>query len=281
MNSENGDGNAEKVVLITGASSGMGFSGAQQLIDAGFIVYATSETLEGMEPLEDSGAKIRLLDVTDEATMRTCVDEIIDSEGRVDVLINNAGYGSYGALEDVELSEARRQFEVNVFGLARLTQLVLPHMRARRSGLIVNISSVGGVTSEPHGAWYHATKFAVEGLSDCLRQEVSQFGIRVVVVRPGAVRSNWSPIARQHLLNTSGDTAYGDLVCKHASFLAGIDKGASEPSVIGKAMVEICEAPKPKTRYARGKSARTALVLRRAMSDRMHDRFLLFMLRRG
>ncbi len=272
--------NTEKVVLVTGASSGMGYSGAQQLVDAGFVVYATSDTLDGMSPLQERGAKVRALDVTDEAMMVACVDEIVAEEGRIDVLINNAGYGSYGALEDVAMSEARRQFDVNVFGLARLTQLVLPHMRARQSGTIVNISSVGGVTSEPHGAWYHATKFAVVGLSDCLRQEVSQFGINVVVVLPGAVRSNWSPIACEFLLNASGGTAYGDLAQKHASFLGRINEGASDPSVIGKAMVEICEASKPKTRYARGKHARTALIVRRLLSDRMYDRFILALLRR-
>ena len=272
--------NTEKVVLVTGASSGMGYSGAQQLVDAGFVVYATSDTLDGMSPLQERGAKVRALDVTDEAMMVACVDEIVAEEGRIDVLINNAGYGSYGALEDVAMSEARRQFDVNVFGLARLTQLVLPHMRARQSGTIVNISSVGGVTSEPHGAWYHATKFAVEGLSDCLRQEVSQFGINVVVVLPGAVHSNWSSLACEFLLNASGGTAYGDLAQKHASFLERIHEGASDPSVIGKAMVEICEASKPKTRYARGKHARTALIMRRLLSDRMYDRFILSLLRR-
>ena len=146
-------------------------------------------------------------------------------------MVNNAGYGSYGALEDVPLDEARRQFEVNVFGLARLCQLVLPMMRAQKSGKIVNITSIGGKIWEPLGSWYHATKFAVEGLSDCLRVEVGRFGIDVIVIEPGAIRTEWAGIAREGLLPMSGNGAYAEQTKRHARLLetAETSKLASPP----------------------------------------------------
>ena len=147
-----------------------------------YIVYAGARRVDRMRPLASAGARLLSLDVTDDASLTTAVETILRETGRIDVLVNNAGYGSYGALEDVPLDEARRQFDVNIFGLARLTQLVLPTMRAQRSGKIVNVSSIGGEIGEPFGSWYHATKFAVEGLSDSLRMELRQFGIQVVVI---------------------------------------------------------------------------------------------------
>ena len=145
-----------------------------------------------MAELATAGAALLKLDLTDDASIVAAVNAIKSEAGRIDVLVNNAGYGSYGALEDVPLSEGRRQFEVNVFGLARLCQLVLPMMRAQKSGKIVNITSIGGKIWEPLGGWYHATKFAVEGLSDCLRVEVAPFGIDVIVIEPGAIRTEWA-----------------------------------------------------------------------------------------
>lgn len=171
------------------------------------------------------------------------------------------------------LAEARRQFEVNVFGLARLTQLVLPSMRAQRSGRIVNVSSIGGKLGEPFGAWYHATKFAVEGLSDSLRMELHAFGIDVVVIQPGAILTEWNAIARQGLLETSGDTAYRDGARAHVNFLASADEGAmpSPPATVANAIVRACLASRPKTRYAVGGGARLALLLRACLGDRSFD----------
>jgi short-subunit dehydrogenase len=157
-----------------------------------------------MKDLESDGIRVLQLDLTDEDSIEACVKSIIEREGRIDILVNNAGYGSYGAIEDVPISEARRQFEVNLFGLARLTQAVLPSMRAKRFGRIVNISSIAGKIYTPFGAWYHATKFALEGFSDCLRLEVEPFGINVVVVVPGGIKTEWGTIAAEHLRKTSG-----------------------------------------------------------------------------
>ncbi len=141
----------------------------------------------------------------------------------LDALVNNAGYGSYGSFEDVPLAEGRRQFEVNVFGLARLTQLVLPMMRAQGRGRIVNITSIGGKMHEPFGSWYHATKFAVEGMSDCLRMELAPFGVDVVVIEPGAIKTEWTGIARENLLKYSGASAYRDSAQQHARMFATVD----------------------------------------------------------
>src|SRR5512139_3357829 len=189
-----------RVALVTGGSSGIGECTVRELLDAGFTVYAVARRVERMQPLADAGAHVFAMDVTDDASMVSGVQRIIGEQGRIDVLVNNAGYGSYGAVEDVPIDEARRQFEVNVFGLARLTQLVTPHMREQGSGRIINISSIGGKFYEPFGAWYHATKFAVEGFSDSLRLELKPFGVDVVIIEPGPIITEWNEIARDSLL---------------------------------------------------------------------------------
>src|SRR5271168_2229527 len=200
--------NMGKTVLITGASSGIGEETVKGLLAAGHTVYAGARRVDRMQRLADAGARVFSLDVTDDEAMTIAVKTILQEVGQIDVLINNAGYGSYGALEEVPLDEGRRQFDVNIFGLARLTQLVLPTMRARRSGRIVNVSSVGGKFGEPFGCWYHATKFALEGLSESLRMELHPFDIDVVVIEPGAILTEWNSIARDGLMKYSGDGAY-------------------------------------------------------------------------
>jgi short-subunit dehydrogenase len=270
----------KQVVLITGASAGIGKETAKLLVEKGCIVYGAARRMDKMQDLTQFGVKLLDMDVTDDESMIKGVNEIVQNENRIDVLVNNAGYGSYGALEDVPIAEAKYQFEVNVFGLARLTQLVLPHMRAQRSGKIINISSVGGKIGEPHGAWYHATKFAVEGLSDCIRLELKQFGIDVIVIQPGAIKTEWNTIARENMLKTSGNTAYKDLVAKHVNFFKnGDEKMASEPIVIAKVIAKAVMASRPKTRYIAGAGAKPILFLRRILPDRLFDRLALSLLR--
>ncbi|MGL5066248.1 MAG: oxidoreductase [Sarcina sp.] len=179
----------KKVALITGASSGIGFDTAIELQKKGYIIYGAARRVDRLETLKKNGINVIALDVTNEESMVKCVETILAKEGRIDVLVNNAGYGSFGAIEDVSMEEARRQVEVNVFGLARMTQLVLPSMRANKYGKIVNISSMAGKMHTPFGGWYHATKFAVEGFSDCLRMEVAEFGIDVILVEPGGIKT--------------------------------------------------------------------------------------------
>jgi NADP-dependent 3-hydroxy acid dehydrogenase YdfG len=265
-----------KIALVTGASSGIGEATARALMAADYKVFAGARRLDRMAGLAAAGATLLKLDVTDDASMVAAIEAIKTGAGRLDVLVNNAGYGSYGALEDVPLDEARRQFDVNVFGLARLCQLVLPIMRAQKSGKIVNITSVGGKIWEPLGSWYHATKFAVEGLSDCLRAEVEGFGIDVIIIEPGAIRTEWAGIARDGLLQTSGGGAYAEQAKGHARLLAAADTSSltTPPTVVAKTVVRAVGARRPKTRYATGGGARTILFLRTILPDRMFDRLM-------
>ncbi|HBM14896.1 MAG TPA: short-chain dehydrogenase/reductase [Lentisphaeria bacterium] len=265
----------KKVVLITGASSGIGKETAKALASKGFAIYAVARRVDRMQELKEHGIRVFQMDVTDEESMIKVVNEIINSEKQIDVLINNAGYGSFGALEDVSISEAKKQFEVNIFGLARLTQIVLPHMRERRAGRIINVSSMGGKFGEPHGVWYHSTKFALEGLSDCLRMELDQFGIDVVIIEPGMIKTQWDMIARENLIKASGSTAYRDLALKHADSLSKNYKKGSEPTVIAEAIVKAVMANRPKTRYVAGAMANFILFVKRILPDRIFDAIML------
>ena len=193
----------KKVILLTGASSGIGYQTAEILAKEGHVVYGAARRTEKMETLKQFGVKPIYLDVTDEESIKSAIDTIIVNEGCIDVLINNAGYGSYGAIEDVEINEAKMQFEVNLFGLARLVQLVLPHMRKQKSGRIINISSMGGRLTSYFGGWYHAIKYALEAFSDALRMEVADFGIDVSLIEPGGIKTEWGIIAADKLANSA------------------------------------------------------------------------------
>lgn len=265
-----------RVALVTGASSGIGEATVERLLAQGFIVYAGARRIERMSGIEQRGAHTMSLDVTDDASMTDAVAQILQERNRIDVLVNNAGYGSYGSVEEVPLEEARRQFEVNVFGLARLTQLVLPAMRKRQSGRIINVSSIGGRIYEPLGAWYHATKFAVEGLSDSLRLEVAPFGIDVTIIQPGPIRTEWNTIARDSMVTVSGEGPYADIARRMRATYEKIDGGrsAGTPEQVAEAIVRAATARKPKTREAVPASAKTVVGARRLLSDRAMDRLM-------
>jgi NADP-dependent 3-hydroxy acid dehydrogenase YdfG len=264
-----------RVALVTGASSGIGEATARRLAQRGYTTYAAARRISRMDSLRDQGIRTVPVDVTDDTSLIALVEQVITECGRIDVLVNNAGYGSYGALEDVPIAEARRQFDVNIFGMGRLIQLVLPHMRAQHDGYIVNISSVGGKMWEPMGSWYHATKFAVEGLSDSLRAEVAAFGIKVIVIEPGAIRTEWSTISADHLDAISASTAYRDQAALVSGMLrAGYSRTASEPSAVANAIARAVERSRPRTRYAVGGWARSLLLVNRILTDRAFDRFL-------
>ncbi len=261
-----------KVVLITGASSGIGEQTAISLKRKGFVVYGAARRIEKLDSLHSYGIKTLLLDVTYEASMVSCVEEIIRAEGRIDILINNAGYGSFGAVEDVPLEEARRQIEVNIFGLARMTQLVLSHMREHRYGKIVNISSMGGRVWTPFGAWYHATKFAVEGFSACLRMEVEPFGIDVIVIEPGGIKTDFGDIASDKLLKVSQNGAYKLTASTVAAAMKKTYAGnLTAPAVIAECIVRAVMAKKPKTRYLVGYGAKPAVFVQKWLGDRVYD----------
>lgn len=269
-----------KTALVTGASSGIGRSTVELLLQEGVTVYAAARRVERMKDLEKSGASVLSLDVTQEDSIRKTVERIIREHGSVDILVNNAGYGSYGAMEEVPLEEARRQFEVNIFGLARLTQLVVPGMRDSGYGKIVNISSIGGKIYTPFGGWYHATKHALEGLSDSLRVEVRDFGVDVVVIEPGGIATEWGEIAAENLLKTSGEGAYAEKARRTSEKMAEMysGKGLSSPDLIGRTILKSLKARRPKTRYAAGHLSGISLFMRKILSDRMFDRIILSML---
>lgn len=262
-----------RVALVTGASSGIGAQTALLLQAAGFTVYAVARRVERMQPLAGQGVRTLSMDVTDDSAVTAGLEKIIAETGRIDVLVNNAGYGSYGSVEDVPIEEARRQFEVNVFGLARLIQLAVPHMRAQGSGRIINVSSIGGKIYEPLGGWYHAAKFAVEGLSDSLRIELRPFGIDVVIIEPGPILTEWNAIARQNMLQNSADTAYASQAQSVFRRLETADspRMSSAPEVVARKIVAAATARNPRARYPVGKGAGTIVRARKVLPDRALD----------
>ncbi len=267
-----------KTILITGASSGIGKATAEKLLAEGHIVYAAARRVERMQDLQEKGAITIELDMTDENTLDTGVKKIIAEQGKIDVLFNNAGYGLYGTVEETSIEDAKNQFEVNLFGLARLTQLVLPQMRKQQSGLIINTSSMGGKIYTPLGAWYHATKHALEGWSDCLRLELKQFGINVVVIEPGGIQTDWGIIAADHIERISGNGPYAKFSKKVADGIRaryGQPEQLSPASVIADEVSKAINSKNPKTRYVAGKYARLSMFIRKWFGDKFYDRIVM------
>jgi len=265
----------KKVALITGASAGMGKETAKLLAQNDYTVYGAARRLEKMEDLKAFGVKPIALDITKDETIVACVKQILDeTNGHIDILVNSAGFGSHGAIEDVPIKDAKYQLEVNVFGAMRLTQLVLPSMRKNKFGKIVNISSVGGKLAGPLGGWYHASKFALEGLSDSLRNEVRPFGIDVILIEPGAIKSEWSKIAYDNLIKTSGRGAYKAMASKFANVIKNSDDKSSAPSVIAELIKKAIELRNPRARYAKGHLAKPILFIKKITSDKLMDKIL-------
>jgi NAD(P)-dependent dehydrogenase (short-subunit alcohol dehydrogenase family) len=267
---------AAGAVLITGCSTGIGRATAVRLAKHGHTVYATARRLESIADLEPEGCHVLPLDVTDEASMTAAVRAIEGTHGAVGALVNNAGYGQEGAFEDTPMDDVRRQFETNVFGLVRMCQLVLPKMRERRYGRIVNISSVGGKVTFPGGAFYHATKHAVEALSDVLRFEVAGFGIAVSIVEPGLIKTAFGDTATASI---GGSSAYAGFNAAVAERVAGAYEGvmgrfAAGPDAVARAIEHAVTAKRPRTRYRVTFGARAMLAMRKLMPDRAYDLFM-------
>ena len=254
----------------------MGYETARILGSQGHRVYGAARRVEKIQELASCGVSALKMDVTDEETMQSAVQTIIDREGRIDVLINNAGYGYYGAIEDVPMEDARRQFEVNIFGLARLTQLVLPHMRAQHSGRIVNIASVAGHVTFYFGAWYHATKYALEAFSDALRMEVKPFGIDVVIIEPGAIKTDWGLIAADHLRESAQGGAYAENATKAAQGLKKMYSGSglTDPKTISRKIAHAAVCRRPRTRYLTGRGAKLFVILHALLPTRWWDKIV-------
>jgi NAD(P)-dependent dehydrogenase (short-subunit alcohol dehydrogenase family) len=257
--------------LVTGASSGIGSAIAVALQRDGYQAYGGARRADRMEQLGKHGVRPLKVDVTDERSMQDALRQIHEEVGRISVLVNNAGYGLYGALEEVPMSEARHEMEVNLFGLARLTQMVLPEMRQARHGWIINISSVGGKFGEPFGAWYHASKYAVEGLSDSLALEMAPFGVKVVTIEPGGIRSEWSEIAADNLLRTSGQGDYSAEANKAAQRMRDFyeTRLAGSPEQVARGVVKVLQQRSPNFRYAVAGGAKPLMLLRKLTTDRL------------
>jgi NAD(P)-dependent dehydrogenase (short-subunit alcohol dehydrogenase family) len=272
--------NVSKAVLITGCSSGIGWATAERLVDVGWKVYATARNVEKIAPLEQRGCQLLPLDVTDEDSMRSAVDEVERREGAVGVLVNNAGYSQSGAVEAVPMEKVRRQFETNVFGLARMCQLVLPGMRRQGYGRIVNVSSMGGKLTFPGGGYYHATKHAVEALSDALRFEVEGFGVKVSVIEPGLIRTGFADTALGSMDDLDGEDPYAGFDESVARTTAEnyergpISKLGGGSEAVAEAIEQAISARSPKSRYAVTPSAHLFLRLRRLLPDRAWDAVL-------
>ncbi len=268
-------------VLITGCSSGIGREVAHDLLSRGHVVWATARRLETLDDLAAAGARVLALDVTDEASMVSAVEAVEAEHGRVGTLVNNAGYGEYGAVEEVAIEAVRRQFETNVFGLARLVQLVLPGMRAAGRGRVVNIGSMGGLMTFPAGGYYHATKYAVEALSDALRVEVAQFGVDVVLVEPGMIRTAFGATAAGTLAHTG--PAPGADGSPYAALRRNVDRAMAQnyrgplavaPARVARVVRRAVESRRPRTRYLITPAARAMVALRRVGGDRAWDAFV-------
>jgi NAD(P)-dependent dehydrogenase (short-subunit alcohol dehydrogenase family) len=269
-----------KAALITGCSTGIGRATAVHLAAKGWPVYATARKLDAVKDLESKGCKTLALDVCDEASMKAAVDAVEREHGAVGVLVNNAGYGLEGCFEETPMELVRRQFETNVFGLTRMCQLVLPGMRKQRWGKIVNLSSVGGKLTLPGGAFYHATKHAVEALSDAMRFELRDFGIDVVIIEPGPIKTEFgnTAIANVHRVtqDASPYSAFNAAVAGkiHEAFEGWMASLAGDPEDVAAAIERGISASKPRTRYAITAAARSMMFLRRWLPDRGFDAFL-------
>ena len=261
-------------ILITGCSTGIGRASADLLVKAGYTVYATARREESLAELAAAGARTLRLDVTDEESMRAAVATVSQAHGSVGTLINNAGYGEYGTIEETDLDAVRRMFETNVFGLARLTQLCLPGMREAGGGLVLNVGSMGGRIAFPVGGYYHATKYAVEGLTDALRNEVREFGIAVSLIEPGPIRTNFEESINSSAAVDNPNSPYAALVTKVQAVNA--DAYASKvlsvgPEAVARTILKAVEAQAPKSRYLVTPAARAMVHARRLGGDRVWD----------
>ncbi len=267
----------KKIALITGASSGIGKEIVKQLLNDNMDVYGASRSLDKMQDIKKLGAKILPIDLTDDKSIQEAVKLIIKENDRIDILINCAGYGLFGAIEDIPLNDARKQFEVNLFGLGRLTQLIIPYMRSNKFGKIVNISSAAGKMYSPLGGWYTASKFALEGFSDCLRIETKPFGIDVIIIEPGTINTGFDKIAFDTLLKYSENGAYRKLAKNSVILMKSnfSNKKSSQPKCIAKKVSKVIMIKKPKTRYSVGHRSKLAINVRKWLPDKFLDKMIL------
>ena len=272
-----------KVVLITGASSGIGKETALSLIKEGHIVYGVARRLEMMQDIIQAGGHSIKMDILKERNIDEVVNQIIKEQKRIDILINNAGYGLWGAVETISIAEAKRQFDVNIFGLAYLTKKIIPLMRKQKSGKIINMSSMGGKVYTPFGAWYHATKYALEGWSDCLRIELKSFGIDVILIEPGVIKTEFQDVMMDSTVERSIGTPYEKKLkalekATQEMYARGI---GSPPSVITKLIIKAINSPNPERRYVGGLFAKPMLFIKKWFGDKMYEKAIMSQIKKA
>jgi NAD(P)-dependent dehydrogenase (short-subunit alcohol dehydrogenase family) len=265
--------NDEKVVIVTGSSSGIGLESALLLARNSYITYATMRSLEKDTSIkaavqnEELPIRIVQLDVTDDSSVKNAVDHIISEAGRIDVLVNNAGYGLVGAFEDLSMEEIKSQYETNLFGLIRVTQAVLPTMRKQRSGRIINISSGAGIFGYPGGSAYVSTKFAVEGLSESIAYELEPFGIKVILIEPGFIRTNFGNAMVIAKKAQNQASPYSGLMQKMMASATELAKNASDAELVANIILDAATNPNPRLRYLAGKDVESWAASKKTMDE--------------
>ncbi len=265
----------KKVVLITGASSGFGKFTALELIKKGYIVYGAARRVEQMKELETAGGHAVKMDVTNDESVKAGVDQIVKEQGKIDALVNNAGYGSYAFVETADIDQMKRMFEVNVWGTVRVSQHVLPYMRKQKAGAIVNLSSIVGKVSTAFLGFYAASKHAVEALSDAMRQEVGRFGINVSIIEPGAFSTGFDGVVLDELKQVNAGEAYQPIVDNFIPYFKDMYEKAPTPEPVVKAIINAIEKKKPKTRQAVGMDAKGGITMKGMLGDRTFDSIML------
>lgn len=265
----------KKVVLITGASSGFGKFTALELIQKGYIVYGAARRVEKMKDLVTAGGHALRMDVTNDESVKSGVDQIINEQGRLDALVNNAGYGSYGFIETADIDQMKRMFDVNVWGTVRVTQHVLPHMRKQGNGRIVNISSVAGKISAGVVGFYASSKHTVEAISDATRQEVKKFGIDVSIIEPGAFSTGFDDVVLEEIKAIKAGDAYQDTLTNFLPYFKNTYSKAPTPEPVVQSIIKAIESNNPKTRYAVGMDAKGGLLMKRLLSDKTFDNMMM------
>jgi NAD(P)-dependent dehydrogenase (short-subunit alcohol dehydrogenase family) len=270
----------EKVALVTGSSSGIGFETALLLSKSGFHTYASMRNLEKSKNIteivntENLPLRVIQLDVNDDISVKNAINKIIAENGRIDVIINNAGYGLFSPIEDITLDQVKEQFETNFFGVVRLVKEVLPVMRKQRNGIIVNVSSGAGRVAIPVSSAYVATKFALEGLSESMRYELKEFGINIIIKEPGVIRTNFVENMKTAGTRSRSESPYADLIGRTLKGFGGLMDNSSPPKLVAEAILNAITSKEPEIRYVVGDDAKSIMKVRKSTSDKEFENWM-------
>jgi NAD(P)-dependent dehydrogenase (short-subunit alcohol dehydrogenase family) len=270
----------EKVALVTGSSSGIGFETALLLSKSGFHTYASMRNLEKSKNIteivntENLPLRVIQLDVNDDISVKNAINKIIAENGRIDVLINNAGHGLFSPIEDITLDQVKEQFETNFFGVVRLVKEVLPVMRKQRNGIIVNVSSGAGRVAIPVSSAYVATKFALEGLSESMRYELKEFGINIIIIEPGVIRTNFVENMKTAGTRSRSESPYADLIGRTLKGFGGLMDNSSPPKLVAEAILNAITSKEPEIRYVVGDDAKSIMKVRKSTSDKEFENWM-------